>query len=213
MYPLLFQGLSAPGYHIAFALNTGKRGICDVPGMTFDMAPTILSLAGVRHNYPFPLGEDLTKPESLNPNRLQADRIHPNIVSSFMKIRNPEEYNSKMLDSIEILTTPYFLLKLNKEIIFFPTMTIPREKEFIYFDFSFDRKIRFCRIYPAYKVKILSEFQKMPYYGVISRNPVILRQLFPRESFQNDLWYMVLACNGKFHKVSGKRIEELKIKF
>ena len=49
--------------------------------MTFDMAPTILSLAGVRHNYPFPLGEDLTKPESLNPNRLRADRIHPNIVS------------------------------------------------------------------------------------------------------------------------------------
>lgn len=213
LYPALFQGLSAPGYHIAFALNTGKRGICDVPAMTFDMAPTILSLAGVRHNYPFPLGEDLTKPESLNPNRLRADRIHPNIVSSFMKIRNPEEYNLKMLDSIEILTTPYFLLKLNKEIIFFPTVTIPRENEFIYFDFSFDRKIRLCRTYPAYKVKILNEFQKMPYYGVITRDSVILRQLFPRESFQENLWYMVLACNGKIQKVSGRRIEDLKIKF
>ena len=54
--------------------------------------------------------------------------------------------------------------QLNKEIIFFPTVTIPRENEFIYFDFSFDRKIRLCRTYPAYKVKILNEFQKMPYY-------------------------------------------------
>ena len=213
LYPSLFEGDPSPAYHIALALNTGKQGVCDAPGMTFDIAPTILSLAGVRHNYQFPLGEDLTKPGSLNRNRLKADQIHKNIVSSFMKFRNPDEYNARMLDSIEIVTRPYFLLKLNNELIFFPSVTIPKKKEFIYFDFSFDRKIKLCRTYPAYKVKILNEVQKSPYYGVISSDVNILSRLFPGEQFQQNLWYMVLSRNGKYRKVSGEKIEDLKITF
>ena len=213
MYPSLFEGETSPAYHIALALNTGKRGICDSPGMTFDMAPTILSLAGVKHNYQFPLGEDLTNPAALNKNRLIANEIHKDIVSSFMKFRNQEEINNRMPNSIEILTEPYFLLKLNKEHVFFPTVTIPRKDEFIYFDFAFNRDINLCRTYPAYKIKILKNMQKAPYYGIISNNPEILSELFPREDFQNGLWYMILSWNGQYKKSSGEKMELLKINF
>ena len=213
MYPSLFEGENSPAYHIALALNTGRSGICNSPGMTFDMAPTILALAGVRHNYQFPLGEDLNNPAILNENRLIANQIHKNIVSSFMKFRNQEEINDRMLNSIEILTEPYFLLKLNRELVFFPTVTLPGNDEFIYFDFSFDRKINLCRTYPAYKVKILKDVQKPPYYGIISNNPNILSELFPQEDFQQGLWYMFLSRNGKYKKISGKKLEHLKMNF
>ena len=212
MYPSLFKGENSPAYHIALALNTGKSGVCDSPGMTFDMAPTILTLAGVKHNYQFPLGEDLNNP-SLNKNRLISNQIHKNIVSSYMRFRNQEEINDRMLNSIEILTKPYFLLKLNRELILFPTVTPPEKDEFIYFDFSFDRKINLCRTYPAYKIKILKEVQKPVYYGIISNNPKILMELFPRENFQQGLWYMLLSRNGQYKKISGEKIEHLKINF
>ena len=106
-----------------------------------------------------------------------------------------------------------FLLKLNRELILFPTVTPPEKDEFIYFDFSFDRKINLCRTYPAYKIKILKEVQKPVYYGIISNNPKILMELFPRENFQQGLWYMLLSRNGQYKKISGEKIEHLKINF
>ncbi|WP_295809693.1 LTA synthase family protein [uncultured Victivallis sp.] len=56
---------------LAFALNAGAPRRITVKGKTFDLAPTLLELAGVRHNYLFPLGESLLG--NPNPNRLRGD--------------------------------------------------------------------------------------------------------------------------------------------
>ncbi len=42
-----------------FVVNCGRTGIINIPGKTFDIAPTLLDLMGVTHNYVFPLGESL----------------------------------------------------------------------------------------------------------------------------------------------------------
>ena len=56
---------------LAFALNAGTPRRIKVKGKTFDLAPTLLDLVGVRHNYLFPLGESLLG--NPNPNRLRGD--------------------------------------------------------------------------------------------------------------------------------------------
>ncbi len=61
-----------------FLINNSAKKEYDpeIPAITVDIAPTILSALGVKHNYLFPLGEDLygpTRPERLNhtPGQLQ----------------------------------------------------------------------------------------------------------------------------------------------
>lgn len=56
---------------VFFALNAGAPQKIRVPGKTFDAAPTVLSLLGVKHNVLFPLGEDLLG--TPDPRRLQGD--------------------------------------------------------------------------------------------------------------------------------------------
>ena len=60
-----------PRRRMLFLINnsTQKEHDPEVPAMTFDIAPTVLSALGVKHNYQFPLGENLyvpTRPERLN---------------------------------------------------------------------------------------------------------------------------------------------------
>ena len=56
---------------VFFALNAGSVQKIPVPGKTFDAAPTILALLGVKHNAKFPLGENLL--DSPSPLRLRGD--------------------------------------------------------------------------------------------------------------------------------------------
>jgi hypothetical protein len=56
---------------VFFALNAGPAQKISVPGKTFDAAPTILALLGVKHNAVFPLGENLLA--SSDPRRLLGD--------------------------------------------------------------------------------------------------------------------------------------------
>ena len=44
---------------VFFALNAGDQKVIDTPAATFDVAPTILDLLTVKHNYRFPLGQSL----------------------------------------------------------------------------------------------------------------------------------------------------------
>lgn len=56
---------------LSFALNAGPPRRISVEGRTFDFAPTIAELLGVRHNYRFPQGESLLgRPD---PRRLAGD--------------------------------------------------------------------------------------------------------------------------------------------
>ena len=68
-----------PRRRMLFLINNSAKKEYDpeVPAMTFDIAPTVLSALGVKHNYQFPLGENLyapTRPERLNntPEQLQT---------------------------------------------------------------------------------------------------------------------------------------------
>jgi len=56
-----------------FAINAGTPRIVKTRGKTFDVAPTVLELVGVSHDYVFPVGESLLG--TPNPKRLEDDTI------------------------------------------------------------------------------------------------------------------------------------------
>ena len=59
-----------------FVINCGQTGTIHTRGKTFDIAPTILDLMEIKHNYVFPLGESLVRypnPTRLNETPAQLD--------------------------------------------------------------------------------------------------------------------------------------------
>lgn len=73
-------------YHLNMVLNSGKTGVVTTPGKTFDIAPTVLELLQVRHNYLFPIGESLLgQPD---PRRLAEHEDFKNAIDSYTMMRS-----------------------------------------------------------------------------------------------------------------------------
>ena len=80
-----------------FALNAGAPATIKTEGKTFDVAPTVLDLLGVKHNYTFPVGEDLLgTPHNA---RLSDDTVIREECLNAYLLRKSESANKKDLFS------------------------------------------------------------------------------------------------------------------
>lgn len=79
-----------PRRNLLFLISNSmeKHHNSEVPGMTFDIAPTVLRALGVKHNYRFPLGEDLYS--TTTPRRLQSSREQMQAVLWYLRKKSSD---------------------------------------------------------------------------------------------------------------------------
>jgi len=96
---------------LLFALNAGEPRAISVKGMTFDVAPTVLDMLGVKHNNVFPVGDDLLADP--NPARLNVGPEQEECLTALML----SESSLKMEDSfnVEIDESPFPSLVLGSQ--------------------------------------------------------------------------------------------------
>ena len=94
--------------HLCFALNAGAPKIISERGMTFDLAPTVLALLGVEHNFTFPLGENLLEPA--NPERLKRERAHAEAIRSYTLLNSDLVLDRR--PEISVRTSPVHMLNI-----------------------------------------------------------------------------------------------------
>lgn len=101
-----------------------------VPGMTFDIAPTVLEALGVQHNYTFPLGKSLYAPQF--PRRLRRDEMQTMAISAYIKLKSivPQ------LLPVDISTSqkPYPMFNvglIHMPVLFNEITDLPQKDEFI----------------------------------------------------------------------------------
>ena len=76
--------------------------------MTFDLAPTVLALLGVEHNFTFPLGENLLEPA--NPERLKRERAHAEAIRSYTLLNSDLVLDRR--PEISVRTSPVHMLNI-----------------------------------------------------------------------------------------------------
>lgn len=82
---------------LVMVLNTGKSEIIKIPGKTFDAAPTVLDLMGVKYNYTFPLGESLLSSDHLK-ERLNDDSIlQEEALTYYLKLKSEDNEEFRKL--------------------------------------------------------------------------------------------------------------------
>lgn len=91
---------------IAFALNAGPPRRIAVEGRTFDFAPTIAELLGVKHNYRFPQGESLLgNPDS---RRLAGDSPEGRrVLESYLRRKSGPGPGNVSGNVMKIVDSPY----------------------------------------------------------------------------------------------------------
>lgn len=79
-----------PRRNLLFLISNSmeKHHNSEVPAMTFDIAPTVLRALGVKHNYRFPMGEDLYSPTT--PGRLLNSREQMQAVLWYLRQKSSD---------------------------------------------------------------------------------------------------------------------------
>ncbi len=112
----------------------------DIKGKTFDVGPTILAALGVRHDYLFPVGENLYGMPSET--RLKDDEDQERLLSSYIFLKS--QHPAVLPCDLRLQSTPYPLLSAGKTILPLRNNGIvdfPSENEFLYLPFYANHKL------------------------------------------------------------------------
>ena len=197
---------------IAFALNAGTPRRVSVPGKTFDLAPTLLELAGVQHNTIFPLGESLLGQP--NPRRLYGDiELAQPVMMALLRNKSGYSPIEEQDKAVHVVTTPYVALKIDgvpMPIFSYYTgnTTLPSAKECYAIRLSPENQaIQWHRSKRAAPVAtFLEDGQKTLLFGKASGPAGVLTGL---SELPPDDYILAIQENGKFRTVHGPRPETL----
>ena len=197
---------------IAFALNAGTPRKISVPGKTFDLAPTLLELAGVQHNTIFPLGESLLGQP--NPRRLYGDiELAQPVMMALLRNKSGYSPIEEQDKAVHVVTTPYVALKIDgvpMPIFSYYTgnTTLPSAKECYAIRLSPENQaIQWHRSKRAAPVAtFLEDGQKTLLFGKASGPAGVLTGL---SELPPDDYILAIQENGKFRTVHGPRPETL----
>ena len=122
-----------PQRRMLFCIHNPVRAAAgtDVAGASFDVAPTVLSAMGVRHNYIFPLGEDLFRSDP-DGRRLQYSAEQERKIDFYIALKSRN--TASLPFEFELDDRPYPQLRINELAITLArhdsnTIALPRDSE------------------------------------------------------------------------------------
>ena len=197
---------------LAFALNAGTPRRITVKGKTFDLAPTLLELAGVRHNYLFPLGESLLG--NPNPNRLRGDSptAKPALEQLLLE-KSGAPAGRKQDGTIRVTAEPYAALVIDGILMplfsqSYGILILPEGNECFAVHLSPENRAeKWRRLESAAAIAtFLEEGERNLLFGKASGPAGVLTGL---SELPPDDYILAVQENGKFRTVHGPRPETL----
>lgn len=197
---------------LAFALNAGAPRRITVKGKTFDLAPTLLELAGVRHNYRFPLGESLLG--NPDPRRLRGDsQTAKPALEKLLLEKSGAPASRKQDGMVRITSAPNDALIIDGILLpFFAAsygaMLIPEANECFAVHLSPENRAKKWRRLEsaAAAATFLEEEPRNLLFGPASGPAGVLTGLV---DLPPDAYILAIQENGKFRTVHGPKPEEL----
>ena len=197
---------------LAFALNAGAPRRITVKGKTFDLAPTLLELAGVRHNYRFPLGESLLG--NPDPRRLRGDsQTAKPALEKLLLEKSGAPASRKQDGMVRITSAPNDALIIDGILLpFFAAsygaMLIPEANECFAVHLSPENRAKKWRRLEsaAATATFLEEEPRNLLFGPASGPAGVLTGLV---DLPPDDYILAIQENGKFRTVHGPKPEEL----
>ena len=197
---------------LAFALNAGTPRHIAVKGKTFDLAPTLLELAGVQHNYRFPLGESLLGDP--DPRRLRGDSLTAKHALEKLLLEKSGPAAGRAADGmVRITSTPHDAMLIDGILMpFFAAsygaMLFPETNECFAVHLSpEDRAEKWRRLEStAATATFLEEGKRNLLFGKASGPAGVLTGL---AELPPDDYILAIQEDGKFRTVHGPRPEAL----
>ncbi len=197
---------------LAFALNAGSPRRIAIEGKTFDLAPTLLELAGVRHNNIFPQGESLLGQP--NPRRLFGDiELAQPVLEALLQEKSGLSSHKEQDGTVRVITTPYAALDING--ILLPIFTL-RSGHTV---FPTDRECFIVSLSPenqAEKWQRFTHISAARYFlrdtpkALLLCQASALAEKFPKFSkLPPDAFVLILKEDDEFHTVYGPHPEKL----
>ena len=197
---------------LAFALNAGSPRRIAIEGKTFDLAPTLLELAGVRHNNIFPQGESLLGQP--NPRRLFGDiELAQPVLEALLQEKSGLSSHKEQDGTVRVITTPYTALDING--ILLPIFTL-RSGHTV---FPTDRECFIVSLSPenqAEKWQRFTHISAARYFlrdtpkALLLCQASALAEKFPEFSkLPPDAFVLTLKEDDEFHTVYGPHPEKL----
>ncbi len=197
---------------LAFALNAGAPRRITVKGKTFDLAPTLLELAGVRHNYRFPLGESLLG--NPDPRRLRGDsQTAKPALEKLLLEKSGAPASRKQDGMVRITSAPNDALIIDGILLpFFAAsygaMLIPEANECFAVHLSPENRAKKWRRLEsaAAAATFLEESPRNLLFGPATGPAGVLTE---RPELPPDDYILAIQENGKFRTVHGPNPKEL----
>ncbi len=195
---------------VMMALNCGMQGDRKSAGMTFDIAPTVLDLLGVRHNYVFPLGESLLGPVSED--RLFRTSRQERMIASYTL--NHSRY-TLLPSRIRVMEKPYPALQFGETLYpfylnRFGIQDLPDGDMYLLVPLGVNKQPRRMRM-----VRMLVEKagKGLEYYLILGKMNRYLRPLVDSLQVPENYWGLFVVKHGKILFDVKPRMEELSLEY
>lgn len=197
---------------LAFALNAGTPRRITVKGKTFDIAPTLLELIGVQHNYRFPLGESLL--HDPDPRRLRGDSLTAKVaLEKLLQEKSGAPAGRKPDGLVRLVSEPYAALVINGILMplfsqSYGILILPEANECFAVHLSpEDRAEKWRRLESAAATAtFLEEGERNLLFGKASGPAGVL---VGRPDLPPDDYILAIQENGNFRLVHGPQPEAL----
>ncbi len=195
---------------VMMALNCGLHGHRDTPGMTFDIAPTVTALLGVRHNYVFPLGESLLGPVS--PERLSRTPRQERMIASYTL--NHSRY-TLLPSRIRVMEKPYPALQFGESLYpfylnRFGIQNLPEDDIYLLVPLGINKQPRRMRMV---RMPVEKAARGLEYYLLFGKMNRYLRPLAGNSDIPENSWGLFVVKHGKILFDVKQRMEDLSLDY
>ena len=192
------------------ALNCGMQGERKSAGMTFDIAPTVLDLLGVRHNYVFPLGESLLGPVSED--RLFRTPRQERMIASYTL--NHSRY-TLLPSRIRVMEKPYPALQFGETLYpfylnRFGIQDLPDGDMYLLVPLGVNKQPRRMRMV---RMPVEKAGKGLEYYLILGKMNRYLRPLAGSLQVPENYWGLFVVKHGKILFDVKPRMEELSLEY
>ena len=195
---------------VVMALNCGRSGHRNSPGMTFDIAPTVPDLLGVRHNYVFPLGESLLGPVSEE--RLSRSSRQERMIAAYTL--NHSRYTI-LPSRIRVMEKPYPALRFGETLYpfylnRFGIQDLPEGNMYLLVPLGINKQPRRMRMVRMPADKAAGGLEYYLLFGKMNR---YLRPLAGNPAVPEDWWGLFVVKHGKILFDVKPRMDELSLEY
>lgn len=195
---------------VVMVLNCGRTGRVSTPGMTFDLAPTILELLGVRHNYVFPLGESLL--QSGSDLRLARSPRQERLVSAYT-IRHSRY--TVLPSRVRVLEKPYPALQFGETLYpfylnRFGIQDLPEGDAYLFVPLGIQKQPRRMQMV---RMPVEKAAKGCEYYLLLGRMNRYLRPLAGAARFPENSWGLFVVKHGRVLFDVKEKMEDLSLEY